>query len=136
MLRQEEEQAMLQTENFTSTMSHEMRTPILTIIFFLQQIISMLSTAPIDLTRVPKCVEYCGVMLSQLQFLSSFVDDLLDLGMLKSGTFTLTSEAFDITKVIKMIYDLFSPQASQKNCQLRVDVQGEDITSSESIADP
>ena len=33
-------------ENFTSTVSHELHTPLLTIIFFLQQIIKKLSQQP------------------------------------------------------------------------------------------
>ena len=39
MRLQEEEQLEQQTENFSSTVSHEMRTPILSIIFFVKQLI-------------------------------------------------------------------------------------------------
>lgn len=50
--------------------------------------------------------------LGQLEFLSGFVDDLLDLGMLKHGTFSLVRESFDITTVVKLIMMIFGPQAT------------------------
>ena len=45
-----------------------MRTPILSIMFFLKMIIEMLSTIPIDLTKIPQCISYCELMMSQLEF--------------------------------------------------------------------
>ena len=50
-------------------------------------------------------------MLGQLQFLSGFVDDLLDLGMLKSGTFSLARKAFDVTGLVSLVSMIFTPQA-------------------------
>ena len=42
MSRREEKQTQQQAESLTSTVSHEMRTPIMSIIFFLQQVLSIL----------------------------------------------------------------------------------------------
>ena len=64
MVQREEEQSNQQTENFTSTLSHEMRTPLLTILFFLQRIIAILSNVPIDLNKVPEAIKYCKIMNS------------------------------------------------------------------------
>lgn len=44
MVRAEEVQTQQQAENFSSVISHEMRTPILTMIFFLQQVVNWLGT--------------------------------------------------------------------------------------------
>lgn len=41
-----------------------MRTPLLTILFFLQRIIAILSKVPIDLNKVPEAVKYCKIMNS------------------------------------------------------------------------
>jgi len=54
MERKEETQMKQQVESFTSTISHEMRTPILTIIFFLQQVMEMLHSIPFDPRKIPK----------------------------------------------------------------------------------
>ena len=34
---------------------------------------------PIDISKIPETVKYCTLMLGQLEFLMSFVNDLLDL---------------------------------------------------------
>ena len=64
-----------QTESFTSTVSHEMRTPIGTAIFFVTRALSMLPFAQID----PQIVKFLKLVISQLTFMQSFVEDLLDL---------------------------------------------------------
>lgn len=78
MQEQEKEQTRIQTESFTSTVSHEMRTPIQTMLFMMQMLISFFQK-PIEVSNVPNCINYCTIMMSQLEFLLSFVEDLLDL---------------------------------------------------------
>ena len=109
LLRREEVQSQQQAENFTSVITHEMRTPILTIIFFLQRVMSMLGEDKLDKSMIEECKRYCAMTLNQLEFLNSFVVDLLDLGMLKNGTFTLVKHSFDITSVVKLIMMMFGP---------------------------
>ena len=109
LLRREEVHSKQQAENFTSVITHEMRTPILTIIFFLQRVISMLGAEELDKSMIEQCKRYCAMTLNQLEFLNSFVVDLLDLGMLKNGTFTLVKDSFDITGVVKLIMMMFGP---------------------------
>ena len=52
-----------------------MRTPLGTSLFFLQTILQLLSGATID----PIVRRYVKLIMSQLNFMQSFVDDLLDL---------------------------------------------------------
>ena len=78
-----------------------MRTPILTIIFFLKLIIDTLASTPINIARIPQSLKYCELMMSQLEFLQSFIDDLLDLRMLQIGQFSLIYESFDIVNTLK-----------------------------------
>ena len=56
-----------------------MRTPLFSIIFFLKQIIEILSMSPVPASRVPQATKYCNLMMSQLNFLQGFIEDLLDL---------------------------------------------------------
>ena len=84
-----------------------MRTPILSTIFFLKMIIEMMSSVPFNLAELPKCIQYCELMMSQLEFVQSFVNDLLDLQMLDSGKFNLNMEPFDIQSVIKLMFSIF-----------------------------
>ena len=64
---------------FTSTVSHEMRTPIATIIFFLKLILDMFSADSFDVANIPEQVKYCRIVINQSELLSSYVEDLLDL---------------------------------------------------------
>ena len=69
----------MQTESYTSTVSHEMRTPLFSTIFFLQQIMSCFLKSPFPIEKVPQINKYCKLMMSQLILLQTFVEDLLDL---------------------------------------------------------
>ena len=66
-----------------------MRTPILSIIFFLKLVIDALSSTPFNVFKIPRSLNYCELIMSQLEFINSFVNDLIDLRMLETGTFSL-----------------------------------------------
>ena len=78
-----------------------MRTPIATIIFFIQMLLSMISNADkFEKKDLPQCVNYCTIITSQLELLQSFIEDLLDLKQIRDGIFSLASEPFDVTSII------------------------------------
>ena len=52
-------------------------------------------------------LKYCSFMLSQLEFLQSFVNDLLDMAKLKNGAFSLNLERLCVFDVIKFVYSIF-----------------------------
>ena len=89
MKRQEEFQTSQTRESFTATVSHEMRTPLFSVIFFLNQIMSMLSQSPFPVNKLPQATFYCQMMKSQLNLIQTFVEDLLDFSLMREGTFTL-----------------------------------------------
>ena len=53
-------------------------------------------------------------MMGQLTLMQSFVEDLLNLRLLKEGTFTLANEPFNPKEVFDMICSIFTPQTSGK----------------------
>ena len=79
---QEEIQDARNSETFSSTISHEMRTPIGQCIFFVKVVISILSEANFPVERIPEIVSNCQLIQTQLEFLQSFVEDLLDLRLI------------------------------------------------------
>ena len=92
MQRKESMQVERQTESFTATVSHEMRTPIATSIFFIAMIVKFVTEVPKINSQV---FHYLNLVESQLNFLLTFVDDLLDLRQLRFGAFSLFKSAFD-----------------------------------------
>jgi signal transduction histidine kinase len=93
-----------QTESFTSTVSHEMRTPIGTVIFFLTQVIQALETIQ---ESSPMIIRYLQLSLSQLEFMLSFVEDLLDFRQLKDGIFNLNKAVFDPNELLSTVRSIF-----------------------------
>ena len=89
-----------------------MRTPILSIIFFIKLIKDALRSTPMDVRSIPQSLKYCELISNQLQFLQSFIEDLIDLRMLQTGKFSLTNEPFDVVSILKQICNIFRPQAS------------------------
>ena len=69
----------------------------------------MLNKIPFDPQNIPKSSNYCDLIMSQLHFMESFVEDLLDLRQLKEGMFTLVNKAFDVVSVLKNISMIFTP---------------------------
>ena len=61
---------------FSSMLSHEMVTPLNTVIFFLSQVMMLLSLPNLNKEAMSN---YCTMMKNQLNFVLSFVEDLLDL---------------------------------------------------------
>lgn len=56
-----------------------MRTPIQTMLFMMQILIKFFKAPTLQVKEVSNCVNYCTIVISQLEFLLSFVEDLLDL---------------------------------------------------------
>ena len=55
--------------------------------------------------------------------MQTFVDDLLDLRMIKDGVFILEHQVFDPNDVLEMVCDIFSIQVGAKNVHLSFCVQ-------------
>ena len=81
-----------------------MRTPLGTCLFFLKHVLAILALS----TNVdPEVIRYLKLMKGQLNFTQSFVDDLLDLKLLREGTFKLNTVIFDPNKVINLVHRIF-----------------------------
>ena len=95
-----------------------MRTPLSSIIFFVKQIILAFQVHTITEQEKTQSLKYCKLMLSQLYFLQSFVEDLLDLRQIKDGAFSLSSTPFDPNETFDLICSSFEPQVQLKGLQL------------------
>ena len=77
-----------QTESYTATVSHEMRTPLSQVLFMLEKIMTTISTLP-DSESTSAAKRHGKLIRSQLEFMQLFVEDLLNLKMLNDGVFKL-----------------------------------------------
>ena len=76
----------------------------------MQRITAIVSAKPFDLKKVPLGIKYCGLMMSSIEFMQSFVNDLLDLRQLKFANLELENKPFDLVSILRNIAEIFSPQ--------------------------
>ena len=82
-----------------------MRTPIASCIFFIAQTLRFLQQYDIE----QRVLHNLKLVDSQLKFILSFVDDLLDLRQLRDGIFNLKNAPFNPNEVFEEILNIFSP---------------------------
>ena len=57
-------------------------------------------------------------MMSQLSFIQSFVEDLLDFRQIEEGVFHLSKDPFDPNSVLDLVCRIFEPQAQSRQITL------------------
>ena len=87
--RQEQYLKQQQAENFTSMISHEMRAPLLSMIYFLEQIMSILIASRPARESLAQAKHFNDIMMSQFSFIDSFIEDLINLRQMCNGDFRL-----------------------------------------------
>ena len=86
-----------------------MRTPLLTVIFFLQFVINLLNLKKMSRVQFSQAKNFCNLMMQQLNFCQTFVDDLLDLQKMRTGALEIVNEVFDPNEVLELIQGIFAP---------------------------
>ena len=131
MKEYEEKQVLRQAETLTSMVSHELQTPILTIIFFIRQILAILNMMdqqdPQMQLQQQQSVQYCEIVLCQLELTNIFVHDLLDLRQIKFGKPVLKLAPFNVVFTIQSICENFKTQIKMNNQQLCAKIGTETI---------
>ena len=91
-------------ESYTSTISHEFRTPLATSIMFLEQLLSIM-------LKDKASTRLINIVITQLQFLLSLVSDLLDIKMIEKGVFEPTYDNFSLKDTLEFVLQMFSEQS-------------------------
>ena len=98
-------------QNITSTVSHEMRTPLGTI----QQFVMLLMTLGPSAVDRKQAKHFLHLIKYQVSMLLGYVNDLLDLKQINQGVFEQNVTVFDPNKeVFDMVIEMLGPQAKMK----------------------
>lgn len=89
--------------------SHEMRAPLLSMIHFLEQIMSILIASRPARESLSQAKHYNDIMMSQFSFIDSFIEDLINLRSMCNGDFKLENTQFNPKKVLELVSDMFAP---------------------------
>ena len=114
---QEKEQQAQHAENFKSTVSHEMRTPLESILFFVRQIQAFIEKLLLNAAfaahfiQLEQTQKYLQMVTAQLMLMKTFVDDLLDIHQLKEGLFVLEKAIFNPNETFQFLCTMLQMQA-------------------------
>lgn len=114
--RKEAEQANAAKQEFLSSMSHDIRTP-------MNAIIGMTSLA-LDNADDPKRVrDYLGKIALSSKHLLGLINDVLDISKIESGKMTLNVEPMSLREAMDSIVNIMQPQVTAKNQQFKAAAQ-------------
>jgi signal transduction histidine kinase/putative methionine-R-sulfoxide reductase with GAF domain len=106
--------------NFVSAMSHELKTPLTSIVAF-SDILSRNRTGVLD----PRILQQINIIQRNSRHLESMIDQLLDLSRMESGRFTITRAPFDIAELVTQAVEnsahLWEGKFQQMSLDLAVD---------------
>ena len=112
------EQLEKMRSSFIANVSHDLRTPMTTIIGFVEGILD--GTIPED-----KKSWYLSIVLDESKRLSRIVTDLLDLSKMEQGSFNIEKRNFDVSELIRLTVIKFEKRITEKNISLTVGFDAE-----------
>ena len=102
---------------FLSRMSHDIRTP-------MNSIIGMTAIAEVHIDDTERVRDALAKIDSSSKQLLGMLNDVLDMSMIESGRLDLTEENFQLAELINQIIADLRPMAESRQHQLIVDVKG------------
>ena len=106
--RREAEQANAAKQEFLSSMSHDIRTP-------MNAIIGMTSLAANHTYNPEQVQEYLRKIAMSSKHLLGLINDVLDISKIESGKMTLNIEPVSLREVMESIVNIMQPQVRAKN---------------------
>ena len=108
--RKEAEYANAAKQDFLSSMSHDIRTP-------MNAIIGMTSLAMNSSYNQEQVQDYLGKIALSSKHLLGLINDVLDISKIESGKMTLNMEQVSLREVMDSIVNIIQPQVKAKNQQ-------------------
>lgn len=102
------EEANIAKQRFLSNISHELRTPLQTIVGVSEQMNMRATAKP----------EEIGVLYHSSQHLLQIVNEVLDYSQIISGKFTFDHKPFNMSVLLKEVYDVVTILANRKQLEL------------------
>jgi len=107
---------------FLSSMSHELRSPLNSIIGFTSILLEGVE-GPLSATQL----EYLAIVQDASQHLLSIINDVLDISKIEAGVIALERAELPISRPLQRVLQRFGVQARAKGLQLTLECQGQEI---------
>jgi two-component system CheB/CheR fusion protein len=112
--------ALESRDEFLSVASHELKTPVTTLKMQLQMSRRTVNSDLVTTFAPAKLVKALDLCISQVDRISTLIDDLLDVTRIESGKMKYHFESVDISQLVHDITEQFSPQLKLANCIMEV----------------
>lgn len=114
----EKRQELTQAESYKSTISHELRTPMQSIGVIAKMILDQIKGKKLSAGALKEIRKQLSIILSQTSLMESFVEDLLNLKLIKEGILNIQVAEFRIYDAFDFIIDVFKPKAEQQGIKV------------------
>lgn len=115
-------------DNLLSIASHELKTPLTSITLSIDLLRRLAQKAP-DAALRAEVARRAESTWKQMEWLSSLVDELLDVTRINAGKLELRRESFDLGALVTDVVERFEHEFDQAACRVTVEVTG-DVTGS------
>ncbi|MEK7605637.1 MAG: ATP-binding protein [Patescibacteria group bacterium] len=109
-LYQEARNAVQARDEFLSIASHELKTPLTSMLLQLQAVLHSIKNESLASFSIEKTMIMLESTLSQSKRLTRLVNDLLNISLITTGRLQLEKEKVDLTRTVKDVMQKLSPQ--------------------------
>ncbi|MBI3485633.1 HAMP domain-containing histidine kinase [Candidatus Daviesbacteria bacterium] len=110
-------------DEFLSFASHELKTPLTTMLLQIQTILHNIKNVSLANFSVQHLLQMLENAEAESKQLSKMINDLLNVSLITTGRLDLKLEEVDLSKLVKDITDRFSQNLKQKNYSLSLEAQ-------------
>jgi PAS domain S-box-containing protein len=113
------EKAVQTRDEFLSVASHELKTPLTTVLLQLQGTLRRILTQSLADFSGEKLVASLNIAEQQSQRLSLMIKDLLNVSLVSTGRISIKKQSVDLSKLTKSVIDRFKDQTNQKDLKIK-----------------
>ena len=121
--RTEAENAVEMRDKFMSIASHELKTPLTTILLHLRATLKRTSTQSIADFSGEKLVKSLSVAEQQSQRLTIMIKDLLNVSLVSTGRIQIQTQPAELSQIIENLVQTFEEQITKEKIKLSVDIK-------------
>lgn len=123
--REKEAQTALKLrDEFLAIASHELKTPLTTLVLQIGMLSQMVLRGTIASTSPESLKKLITPAENQLKRMVDLVNELLDISRISAGKFNLNLEKGDLAEILEAVCLRFRPEADRVGCDMRVEVKG------------
>jgi signal transduction histidine kinase len=126
-LYQEARNAVQARDEFLSIASHELKTPLTSMLLQLQTVLRSIKSQSLADFSIEKTMVSLESTISQSKRLSKLVNDLLNISLITTGRLELEKEKTDLARTVKEVVARFEEQASREGSKITTDLSSKII---------